>query len=122
MTATTDAPADSQPWDAFILDRYGYVMSDEHIRGWVDTKSRDLDADYHFTDSEPDELVIVRGTARPVPEGEGSDFMRQAGTYTVEDVLLWEPVDVSGAGPQEVLTLWERAVAVAKAANDSTVR
>lgn len=116
MSATT---TDFQPWEAYVLDADGYVIPDEHVRGWV-TAVKD-GGHYDLTDSTPDEIVIVRGGARPTPQSQGSEFLRAPGTYRERDHLI-PAIDISSDDAVDIETLWDRAVRIADAANHAAIQ
>lgn len=115
----TTPTTDFQPWEAFVLDADGFVMVDEHVRGWA--KAAAEDTYYDITDSEPNEIVIVRGTARPTPQSEGSDFLRAPSSWQVLDHLI-PANDVSDDEPADVETRWDRARQIADAANKAAIQ
>jgi len=114
--STTD---DFKPWTAVILDEDGYAIADDVLREWVKIKSVDLDA--FWDGQEPNELTIVRGTAVPVQECP-DEPARQPSIHQGWDVLFEDVTDLFSFAPEDVLAMWERAQAVAKAINEAGVR
>lgn len=79
------------PWQAVLLDSYGYVLSTD---------------EFQEDGTDPDEvrIVIVRGTAAPVPDGGDTASLRMPGTYSGGDLLVeFEGSDFEGETEEEAM-------------------
>lgn len=113
---TTTAPR----WLAVAATVDGFVLTDEDVRGWCEAIEEGKSG-WGVPCEDPDELLIVTGSAMPVPQSEApdEDIMRLPGTWTTEDRFV--EVDVSNDEPEELLRRWERIQATAAAMNAADV-
>lgn len=112
----------SEPtWIAVIVDRDGFVMAPEQIELWC-TSEGGREYAHQYGDSEPDELMVVTGEAKPEPQSDAPDerFFRRPNPLLLNDVMLRE--DIYRDRPEKVLRLWERAQATAAAMNTAEVQ
>jgi hypothetical protein len=112
MTDTADEP---RPWSAFVLDRYGFVLSEDSnivtdLRAYV---GRDADDESWDHDSAPGQIVIARGSAYPRPQFPGSDILRSPGSHKVADqITLLDSIEES-EDPDYVVNVWLAAIGAA---------
>ncbi len=109
---------DPEKWHAVVYDDNGFVF-DRHIDGWVSAKADG--EDYFESDGEPAEIVIVRGSAVPIPQSKDPKeiFFRGPGSWKSLDRFFEE--DVESHTEDQVATIWARAQATAEAMNTAGV-
>lgn len=113
-------PAGGPTWVAVVTDVSGFVLEDEMLRRWAEAVEAGAEG-WAVPCEDPDEIVIVTGTARPVPQSDHPDeeILRRPGSYTTEDCFV--SIDVSSEDPDVILRLWERARSTAAAMNTAGV-
>lgn len=110
-SADYDAPA----WTAHLAYSLGFVArSDEEAR---EVLSLWPDEDAIDADSQPREIVVVRGSARPKPQFDGDEFPRLPGSWMSCDYIRITD-DFDGVDDAETaLLLWEAALGAAERLN-----
>lgn len=104
-------------WEAFICDSSGFVLS-----GREDTEEMlalfpdEQEIDFQLGDFFPEEIVIVKGSARPRPQYEGSDILRQPSSHFTEDKIFEYNLEQTETS-EELREVWERAKAMAMGLN-----
>lgn len=101
-----------------MADQDGFVMSQEHIELWAN----DISQAERMTAGPPTQLVIVTGTAAPVPQSDAPDeeFYRLPGHWYTSDRFL--DIDLEFDDPDvSLLTLWNRAQAAVAGMNAAGV-
>lgn len=115
-------PVQATDWLAVASDRDGFVLDDETLKAWaaaVDAGKRGWD----IPCEPPQEITIVRGSARPVPQSSApdEDIYRLPGSWLSGDQFV-EIENLDELEPSEVLELWRRAQAAAAGMNAAGVQ
>lgn len=110
-----EIPAEDR-WEVYLSDQDGFVLADpEALLAHVD------DPDWierEYGDCLPESIDVVRRSARPVPQYEGSDQLRFTGGWQTVDKIEF---DVSDEEPEKALLLWKAAQGAAQALNAAQV-
>lgn len=107
-------------WHAVITDRDGFVMSEEDVQLWA----TDTEKAERLTSGPPVQLVIVTGSAAPIPQSNAPDekFYRLPAYWTTADRFLDIDLVFDFGDPDvELLTLWNRAQAAVAGMNAAGV-
>lgn len=103
-------------WVAVVVSQDGFVMPDEDVRGWAEAAADGRS--YFYSDAEPREIQIVKGSAKPTPQTDDPDekFYRAPSSWYTDDKFL-EVEDLDELEPAQVVLLWERAQATVAGMN-----
>lgn len=110
-------------WTAVAIDNSGFVIDDELLRAWADAVSAGKTG-WHVPCEPPDRIVIVKGSALPVPQSDNLDeeFFRMPSGYYSDDLCsIVENLDEIDE-PARVVLYWERALAAAAGMNAAGAR
>ena len=112
---------DTAEWEAHLSYSLGFVARNEEEARGVLALFPDEDAiDGEYGDCQPREIVVVRGSAKPVPQSPGSEHLRLHGSHYVRDSIeiVRDFEDVEDA--ETALLMYEAALGAAERLNRVT--
>lgn len=110
---------DPDIWETHLEFSMGFVAnSDEDARGVLALWPDEVAIDRAYGDCIPREIVVVRRSAKPMPQHPGAtDFYRAPSSWISDDkITLVEHMD-DVYGHERAVQLWEAAIGVAERLN-----
>lgn len=104
-------------WEAFIVDASGFVISTHEDLDQIIALFPDEGEIYHqFGDVFPEQIIVVKDSARPRPQSPGSTYLRQPSSHLVLDLAVEIELDMVETS-EDLRLMWKRARAMADGLN-----
>lgn len=94
-------------WQRYLIDSHGFVLEPAEELLLVYAAQGEDAIQSEYGDMVPDRIVVVRDSALPKPQYEGSEVLRAPGSYATADQISFDVSYVEEA--DYALTLWRAA-------------